>query len=222
MRQSTPDVEGVLRVSKALKHQVLLDADEMEALFAHLSPFHIYNVSEPVTDGEVSKEEFLEGYAAYIASLKENRTVNVRRLFSGVWSVDPEAVYAMPVAGGKFLIKTIQPVIQLQEHRFMASEVDGKIHPMVLGEGSIRWGIQFSYPQLYQHPQTQDIAKVTAALPNTALYSALSRWLRHNTLPTPFLFQGKRTNSPIRIGKRCFEWIATHPDLKNIQVVHGN
>ncbi len=59
---------------------------------------------------------------------------------------------------------------------------------MVLSRKSVTWGLQFSYPQLYQDPRTRQIFKVTDTpeFPNTALFSKLQKWIRSETLPTPF------------------------------------
>jgi len=220
LRISTPAQEGVLRVSKWLKHQVLLGAEEMESLFSTLSPFSIYVVSEVVSarNGLISHEEFLEKYAAYANTLKEGNIpdeTSLRRYFSAIFTVTPDILYAMQAGPDKFLIKALKPVIQLQGHHFFFSRVDGKFHSMVLGKGSVTWGLQFSYPQIYQDPKDHSFSKVvdSSFFPNTALFTRLVKWLRSNTIPTPLLAEGKRTNVPIRIGKRCLEWIDRHPHL---------
>ncbi len=229
LRISNPANEGVMRASKWLKHQVLLDAQEMRDLFAALAPFEIFVVSEPVTEQTmmVEKEEFLRAYEGYAETLKAGKLPDesgLRRYFSSIFTVTREALYAMEAGKERLLVKTLKPVLQLQLHHFFVSTIDGKFHPMVLGKDSITWGVQFSYPQLYQHPVTQEFAKVVDSpdFPNTALYQRLAKWLRTNTAPTPFIFQGKRSNEPIRLGRRCFAWIANHPGLveHGVQIAH--
>lgn len=217
---STPQERGVMRVSKALKHQVLLDAEEMRSLFAALEPFEIFAVSQPVLQNGMTleKEEFLKSYAEYVASLKEGKLPDempMRKYFSSAFSTVREALYAMPVGNERFLVKAIKPVVQLQIHHFFASTIDGKFHSMVLGKDSITWGIQFSYPQIYQNPLSHEYSKVidSPEFPNTALFHRLVKWLRAHTLPTPFVFQGKRSNQPIRLGRGCLPWIERHPGL---------
>ena len=220
VRFSTPQAEGKLHVSKWLKYQALLDVSEMEDLFAHLEPFFIFLVSEAIEEnkGCIEKAEFLHHYKLYIDAMKRGELLPesaLRRYFSSIFTTTPDLLYAMPVAGGKYLIKALKPVLQLQLHHFFASKVDGKFHPMVLSDESITWGIQFSYPQIYQDPKTGEITKVasTPEFPNSFLFMKLVKWMRANTVPTPFIFQGVRTNSPIRIGKQCFDWIERHPGL---------
>jgi hypothetical protein len=221
IRTSKPEREGKLRTSKNLKHQVLLDAEEMEELFAHLGDFSLYVVSQPVTDEqmEIPRSHFFALYRRYIESLKRGELLQdplLRPFFSSIWTVDPSILYAMEVAGGKYLIKPLRPILQLQLHEFIFSNVDKKIHPLVQGPGSISWGIQFSYPQIYQDPKTDEMVKVARELPNSQLYFALSRWLRAHTLPTMFSYEGERIVSSLRLGKKCVSWIQTHPQLERL------
>lgn len=221
LRISTPQIEGVLQVSKQLKFQVLLDVEEMRALISHLSPLFICCVFEPVTlkMATISTEEFLDVYQKYIHGIKNGLIIDektLRRYFSCIWTSDLDCVYAMAVSEEKYLIKPIKPVIQLQGHHFFYSNLDQQFHPMVLSKESITWGIQFSYPQLCQDPQTKEILKIdkTDAFPNSILFSRMTKWLRDHTMPTPFVVAGKRTNASIRIGKQAVAWIAKHPQLK--------
>jgi hypothetical protein len=214
-----PDVQtGRLQASKWLKYQALLDTDEIAALLDALEPFLIYRVSDAILEDKacIEKTDFLNHYARYIDGLKAGSLIDERLLrpyFSSVFTVSRELLHPMVVAGGKVLMRPTRPVVQLQLHHFFASQTDGQIYPMVQSHESTSWGIQFSYPQLYQDLKTQEIKKVDSKEPNTALFSRLTKWMRANTQPTPFLFQGKKINSPIRIGKRCFAWIAHHPGL---------
>lgn len=220
LRISDLQSEGILRVSKFLKHQVLLDAEEMEALFAHLGKFFLYVVSDPVSaeEMECSQSRFLALYKMYVEGLKEVKLQEnqvFRRDFSSIWTVDSSILYALSVGKEKFLVKSTRPILQLQLHRFLFSEVDEKIHPLVLGKESISWGIQFSYPQLYQEPKSREIYKVPREFPNSIFYWQLSRWLRNHTVPAAFFFESRRVYSPLRLGKKCISWIGHHSELKN-------
>ena len=129
-------------------------------------------------------------------------------------------VYTVPVDGDRQIIKVKKPVIQMQAHRIGYSSLDGKFRPMVMGKESISWGIQFSYPQIYE--DSGKVVKVNESdqFPNTARFKKMQRWMRRHTIPTPFLADGKRVNVPMRLGKQCLPWINTHPQLveKNIGV----
>ncbi len=219
-RISSPKTEGILQVSKWLKVQVLLDAEEVKSLLEALGTVHFVVVSEPISVSEavISSSLFLEKYREYVELLKQGSvppTEQFRRPFSSAMTTTLESFYAIP-AGEKYLIKPIKPVVQLQAHHFFYSSLDGKFHPMVLSPESISWGLQFSYPQLFQDPQTRQVIRVTDTpdFPNSALFSKLQKWIRSETLPTPFQVGGIRVNPPIRIGKKTLAWIKNHPQLK--------
>ncbi len=221
IRLSTPKAEGVLQVSKWLKVQVLLDSDEMQELLSSLGEVHFVCVSEPVQadDAVISAELFQEKYKEYVHLLKQGQVPSsntFRRYFSSALTTELDAFYAISVGGDKYLIKPIKPVIQLQAHCFFYSQQDGKFHSMVLSEESISWGLQFSFPQLFQDFKTRKIGKVSTQpeFYNAALFSKVMKWMRSNTLPTPFEVNGVRTNSPIRIGKKSLAWIKSHPQLQ--------
>jgi hypothetical protein len=221
LRISSPKEEGALQVSKWIKCQVLLDIEEMSQLLFELSALHFCVVSEPVKkgDGIISSELFLEHYKNYVGAIKEGRLADeslFRKFFSSAVTCTTDIMYAIAVGREKYLIKPIKPVIQLQAHHFFYSRLDRKFHPMVLSTESVTWGVQFSYPQLYQDPKSHRIAKVANSpeFPNTSVFARLLKWLRHHTLPTPFFVEDQRVNAPIRIGRQCLEWIHQHPQLK--------
>ena len=230
LKLSHPSQEGVLNVSKWLKTQVLLSDAEMRSLLDHLNPFSFYNVSEVVTEEVIPQELFLNAYTRYAQTLKSGKVLEdkeLRRFFSAALSVTSEALYKMEVKPGQFLIKAIKPILQMQLHQFLPSKLDGKFHPMVLSQDSVSWGLQFSYPQICQNPRTNLFAKVVKSeeFPNTELFDKLMKWLRNFSVPTTFVWEGKKTSVPMRLGKECFSWIEAHPELKEkgIQVyVYSN
>lgn len=222
--------EQPMQASKWLKNQVLLDSHEMELFLNHLEeqrPLYIFLTGCLIKPGEglISKPQFLETYAAYINDLKEGSLPNseaYRQLFSAIFTHSLEALYEVALSKEKHLIRTSKPVVQLQAHSFDYSEFDGKFRPMVLGSESVLWGLQFSYPQIFQNSRTKEVEQIgdTDSFPNTKLFRTIQKWLRQNTLPTPFLVEDRLTNVPMRIGKECLNWINKHPQLlkKNIKV----
>jgi hypothetical protein len=215
-----------LQVSKWLKCPVLLDVHEMESLLSELGHFWIFLTGGvvPQDGGQISKSEFLGRYEDYVEALKGGSLPDeaiMRSFFSSVWTIDPEMVYGVKMGDGRQIIGVEKPVVQLQPHRFDYSLVDGKFRSMVFGSDTILWGIQFSYPQLYQNIKLEvKQVRETAEFPNTAFFRSLQRWIRQNTVATPFLVGEQRTNVPIRLGKGCFDWINQHPQLaaKNLRV----
>jgi hypothetical protein len=221
MRQSSVAAEGLLQVAKWIKVQVLLDSSEMQALIEALDTPHFVCVSDPVCSdaAEISCASFLEIYRGYVDALKRGippQEESLRRTFSCALSKTLDVFYAVPLRDGRFLVKPRLPVVQMQAHHFFYSALDGKFHPMALSVESISWGLQFSYPQLYQDPKTKQVVKVSeeALFVNTPLFTSLMRWMRSHTMPTPFSVQGRRTNAPIRVGKKALEWVSAHPQLR--------
>lgn len=207
----------MLNVSKWVKLPLLVDSSEMENLFAVLPPFQLYSVQKVTARGEgiVAQDAFLRDYARYIEILKRGgipeRTFGP--IFSLALSVTEEAFFAMLVEGERQLYKPTLPVVQMQAHAVRYSSADKSFRSQLFGSDGISWGIQLGYPQIYQDPKT-DAIFATRDLPNGALFHAIQKWVRSNTSPTPFVADGVKQNVPIRLGKECFSWINSHPQLK--------
>ncbi len=220
LRISTLQDEGVMRTSKWVKCPVLLSSEEMRSLFSDGGDFSMYIVSRVVglEEAKLSKEDFLEKYSLYATSLQEGRLLDesgLRPFFSAIMTVTKDVLYAMGVGQEKYLVKALRPVVQMQLHHFTHSKVDGSYHSMVQGKESITWGIQFSYPHIYQKPKDGGFEKVgmSEQFPNSGLFQRIVKWLRSHSAPTPFLYQGVRQIVPVRLGKQSFNWIHRHPGL---------
>jgi hypothetical protein len=219
---STLENEGAMQASKWLHAQALLDAKELEALFEALGDFSIF-IAGAITkkeEGELSKDQFLASYTEYINRLQKGETLDIahfRSLLTVVLTKSTEALYAIEMEGGRELIRLRRPVIQIQMHNLAYSDEEKKFRPMIFGENSTLWGLQFAYPQIVSNGKTQTVEKVeeSTAFPNTALFKTLQRWMRNNTRATPFLVGEEKTriNVSMRLGKECFSWINTHPQL---------
>ena len=216
--------------SKWLSHQVFLDEEEMCNLLKEMGEVYLFStgVIYPEGQGEISQETFLNGYTHYVDSLKKGKIpdeASYRTLFSVVFTQNKDHVFPLAISEGRQIFRVSKPVIQLQQHRFDYSTADEKFYPMVFGQNSILWGVQFSYPQLYQDGMTKQILNVTPTLdfPNTLLFRKIQLWIRRSTIPTPFMIKGKKINVPMRLGKECLHWINSHPQLlnKDIQVYTG-
>ena len=173
--------------------------------------------------GSFPRADFLAIYGRYVDGLASGQAIGediTRSAFSTLWSRGPDQLSVTALGEDEQLIRPEDPVVQLRPHRFSYSTHDKKFRSMVLGGDSISWGIQFAYPQIVQDPHTQEITPITdqAKFPNTSLFKTLQRWVRHNTLPTPFIVDGQRTYVPIRLGHSCFSWIHRHPQLGSLQV----
>jgi len=221
LEESTLAEQGPYQASKWLAIQALLDVDEMQALLSELGPeLLIFSGSEITARGQSAEKQsaFLETYAAYIEALKSGSVPEVkayRSRFSDMWTCDPKCLYVLPLDADRQLIKPRRPVIQLQVHSLAYSSVDHKFRPMVSGTESITWGIQFSFPQIFQDPATRAVFQVNnpEEFPNLAVFRRLQRWLRHHSQPTTFEVAGEKQTVPMRIGKSCLSWIHKHPQL---------
>lgn len=229
LRTTERSEERSLQASKWLQIQVLLDVHEMESLFQDLGEFYIYRVGSIAKFGEerVSREQFLSEYREYVDALKRGEMPDVdkfRKVFANVLTVSSEALFSYKISPEEHLVRIAQPIIQMQSHSMHYSKDDRKFRPLVFGYDSLLWGVQFSYPQIYQDPATMQIKKVDQETMNSALFRRLQQWLRLHTRPTPMVVDGELIKIPIKIGNACLSWINHHPQLKErgMQVAVGD
>lgn len=214
-----------IKISKTLKIPVLMDVEEMQGLLDNLPESFFYLIQGVCKkeEGVMNAHAFLQIYADYISYLKKGQkppAAQFRATFASALSVSKDALVSFELDENSHLIKAVQPVIQLQTSRITYSAEEEAFRSQQFGSGGIEWGVQFSYPQLYQDPETQDVLDVDDTFANTEAFRTLQKWIRYNTVATPFIVNGKRINAPIRLGKNCFKWIHSHPDLKGI-TIHG-
>ncbi len=218
--------EPPLGASKWLQLQILADADEMRRLIAALGDFHIFmaGVVCAANEGEISKEHFLTLYEQYVSALQNGQLPDeglYRQAFSSIFTTSTDDLFQVDIPGNRRVIRIARPVLQLQLHKIAYSPVDGKFRPMGIGKDCIFWGLQFSYPQLYQDVQ-KEVHKALdeSQFPNALLYRRLQQWVRQETIPTPFITELEQVNVPMRLGKNCLSWINMHPQLiaKRIRV----
>lgn len=225
-----PQVAHPLRASKWLDCRLLIDESEMESLLTALGEIWIYPLSGliPIEQELITKDEFLDCYRSYIENLKSGIKPDetaLRRCFASAWTVDPSYLYSVRVSDTHQLNRAEQPVIQVQHHTVDYSETDHKFRSMVHGTQCISWGLQLSYPQIFQDSVTMEMHQVlkpseSNLFHNTELFRKIQQWVRHQTVATPFVVKGNRINSAIRLGKGCFGWINNHPQLalKNLAI----
>jgi hypothetical protein len=222
-RISTVAVEGRFQAAKWLKVQALLDAPELADLFALAPSAQLYRLSGMFTAHEtvLAPQDFCAVYGRWIERLKRGEPLDevAMRPFAALgWSTSENEVWLQEVpkasSSSLYLVKPSAPFIQIQIHWMHHSSVDGEFRPMVMSSDSIFWGLQFSFPQVYQDPKTLELLEVGGGT-HSALFTELRRWMREHTVATPMWAHGAKTNLPIRIGKTCFAWIDSHPQLKS-------
>jgi hypothetical protein len=149
-----------LQASKWQKCPMLLEVKEMEDLLRTLAPLWIIQTNGLIAAGQeiISQEDFLLTYSQYIHALKTGKVIldaHIRALFSSVWIRSLESVYAVSVRDNQRMVRLVHPAIQLQIHRFDYFAADNSFRSMILSPDSIHWGIQFSYPAIFQDTELQ-------------------------------------------------------------------
>ncbi len=212
--------------SKWLHIQLLVDPESMERLFATLGDVFLYQVLGPVAPEKalIQHAHFFDAYRRYVQALKEGivSEETFRGFFTAVMTKTQEAVCGMDLEDGRILIQPVLPLLQMRPHRFVYSSVDEKFRPMVFGKTSISWGVQISYPQLFQDARDRSVHNaLTDGFVNHELFRKVQAFIRQETIATPFEVAARVTRVPIRIGKSCLSWINEHRELQanHIRVV---
>lgn len=209
---SDPETEGVFQASKWLKIQVLLDAIELKELIETLGSFWIFQIGSIGSGEPMNREALLSEYQQLVEELKKG--ISPKSMKAVVFVDDLDALWLQKVGEEKYLTKISKPVVHVQTHFFTYSE--GNFRSMSMGTTSIFWGLQFSFPGLYQDPKTMEFHQARLG----ALFRKIQLWIREKTRATPFLVDVHKINSSMRIGKKCFSWIHSHPQLiaQNIKI----
>jgi lipoprotein signal peptidase len=210
---STPEKEGVYKAAKWLKFQVLCDATELKKLIDRLPGLTAFPLGVFCDGQAIAWDTWLAEQQRAIDALKGGQ-VPEDKGGAVCWTQDRAALWLHKIDNKGFLVKIRTPVVQVQPHSLTYSPVDGVFRPMSFGPESIVWGLQFSYPQLYQDPVTNEVI----AAPKSAVFEEIRKWVRETTRATPFQVGEKRINVPIRVGKRVLPWIARHPQLVRQQI----
>ncbi len=211
LRISSVDNEGVYQGSKWSKIQVLCDGEELKTLFDQLAPFWIFPLTGIVAGNPLSPDLFIEEYSRWVEGLKRGTSPSdeeLKKILACAFTDDLSALWLQPVSKG-YLTKISKPVVQVQAHFFTYSSLDGVFRPMSMGKETIFWGIQFSFPQIHQDAKTMELCETE----ENGLFRKIQLWAREMTRATPFVVEGQKKNVPIRLGKRCFSWIHSHPQL---------
>ncbi|MDR3623952.1 MAG: hypothetical protein P4L16_02295 [Chlamydiales bacterium] len=220
LQESTQEKEGSCLVSKWLELPLLLSFEEMERCFTEIGPCFIVYTDRIVgeNEGVISPEQFLDVYKHYLQDLQEGKILNnpvYKKAFQGIITTTLDAVYAIRIDASRRIIKTRKPTLLLQPYRIEYSSFDGKFRPMVMSQNSLLWGIQISYPQLFQDSKTGVLEKIGPSFVNTEAFRRLQKWVRYNTQPTTFLIdEVRQVTMPMRIGKEAHGFVNNHHGLK--------
>lgn len=218
---STVEKEGIMRCSKWLKHAALLSTKEMEDFLSSLGSFFLIPAAGLVSleNWQITKEDFFLQYQSYVEWLtlhSELPSPASRKFFTLMHSSSLDDFYAVPTSSERFVIKARRPVIQIQLYHCFISRFDGQIHPMALSQESFSWGIQISYPQIYEDPVTHQFSKVMLAkdFNNTEVFKEMVQWFRKNTKPVSLEIKEQKIYAPFRIGKESENLVSSHLGLQ--------
>jgi hypothetical protein len=219
-RLSSLEDEGMMNCSRWLRHAVLLDLSELKDLLKSLGECFFLPGTGLVSEDNwsVSKENILENYREYLSWINSKEIMpspELKRFFTLMLSPGVEEFYAVK-AGGRYLLKAKLPVIQVQLYHCFISRFDKQIHPMALSKDSFSFGLQFSYPQVYEDPKTHLFSKVLLEkqFASSALFKKLVQWVRKNTKPVLLTIQESQVNAPFRMGKKSQDLVDAHLGLK--------
>ena len=187
--------------SKWLKVQALLDKEEFASLIKEANAF-LYGM-----EGEADKA--IEQYGSYVEALKKGEIPKHAPL-AWYWTKTLDALYLLDTGHG-LQVRVQKPVVQISHHQMNYTPEDNSFRSNLYGPDTIFWGLQFSFPQLFEDPSTKEALKVQdkQLFPNVELFKFLQKWLRQHTIPTPF----ETVNAPQRIGKLALLWAHHHPQL---------
>ncbi|MCH1429566.1 MAG: hypothetical protein GWP59_01005 [Chlamydiales bacterium] len=221
---SSQQEKGSFKVSKWLSLGVFLSPSTFAKLWDELSPFYLVHSDRVLQENFFSsKESFIKHYSLYFNSLKSGELPNesfFRKYFSFTLSKDLEHYYKMPLGNEKLLIKAQRPVLQSQFFTLGFSFEERKVRSMVMGQNTLFWGLQLSFPQLYQNPSSPAIEKITRGpdFPNAELFYNIQRFCRYHTHPVFFSYKGEKIVSPFRLDNENMDWIDNHPQLRQLEI----
>lgn len=207
-------MQGQFQAARWLKIQALLDDVELASLMQALEPFSIYPLSGalPREAFPMPKERYLATYRGWIEGLKAGIVpTSFGSLNASMWTKSAESLWFQEFPDKRVVAKPKEPFLLVQVHFMGYSRVDKVFRPMSLSQDSIFWGLQFSFPQIYEHTEKGIVE--AGDHPNAVLFQRVRKWSRDNTRPTPMNVEGARENLPIRIGKNCLSWVNDHPAL---------
>ena len=222
VRISHPKDEGFLQASKWLTFRVLLGLEELSCLIEALPPFLIYNASKltKLSETFIEMRAFKERYSEYLNALERGSFKQAPPCFSSIWTTRPSSVYAFEVKKDRFIIKPTLPPVQVSHHQFSFSHDNQTFHSMLHSHEATPWGLQFSYPQIFSNTLGGEVVEVlkNQEMPNNRFFMALSKWMRKETRPTPFLFEDNRLNATFRIGKQSLHWAEKYLNLEPLRI----
>ena len=224
-RVSTPSLEGSYEAAKWLKWPVLADEKEFGELFRRLAPCDLVPLTGVVEPDRLlmPSDCFLAEAKRWIERLQQHQAPtmeDLRTVLACALTNDRDAIWLHEVKPERYLVKSKNRSCRSKPIFF---PIRSKTKPF------IRWcsakrvssgASSFPIPKFFSIP-IGNTEKSTRRF-RTQFFSEIRQWTRDVTRPASFLVDGKKVNVPMRIGKNCLSWIASHPQLKQHNLVYAH
>ncbi len=217
------------RFAKWISFELLLHPEEMKDLLESFSGTLAFSLRKtaPLAEQRISFSSLLQDYKKYVLYLMNGEIPPVEFLQNGnlypVFTEDPMTLsyYPYKESGN---IKMQKPSMPAKPVCLHFSPRDLSVRPVARNPEDILWGLQFSFPYLYQDSQTKKIETFRpSSYPNHSLPKRMRSFIRERTVPTTFLYQSQKLTSSFRLGKKYLPYISKHPQLKRYSLsVHDS
>lgn len=223
---SLPQAQNRYRASKWIAFQMLLTRNELEDLFNEISAQVFCCIAKVDEEKNLlyHKESYLSLYTSYLEALKSQNKFLIKQLLISLnvaLAYDESSLYKVLAPNNKCLIKIKKPCIQVKPFNFVYHFGLEKFLTNIKSEEAIYFGLEFSFPQIFQDPQSQEIQslfKNNLSLSET-YFNKIRLFVREKTKPAKFLISDKRKVATFRIGKTCAGFVEELSFLKEKQLV---
>lgn len=221
LQSSHPKIEGDYRVSKWMNFQLLLNESELLELFKEIEVQHLLCLSHVgiYEDLYLSKQNYLNLYAKYLELLQKDTILESREIIKKLnvaIAYDFQDFYKIPLPDDKILIKMKSPSIQIKPFHFVYNHELEKFLPNVCSSSTIYFGLEISFPQIFQDPKTFVIKHIfkDQKLKSAQQFKKIRSFVRDHTQPARFQIKDNVKVATFRIGKKCINFAKSCPALK--------
>lgn len=205
---STPKEQGHYLVSKWLRFQLLLTVETFKELLDFLSVEVLFGVAGPDVKEELvySKETYLAVYKAYLEALQRRDEKLIKELMKKLCvaiAYEKQAFYQIELADNRCLIKIKEPSIQFRPFNFIYHKELQQFLMQVKSKEAINFGLEISFPQIFQDPKTAQILHVfkDQKLVSARGFKKVQSFVKSKTKPAKFLIEDQIKTATFRIEK---------------------
>ncbi len=207
--------KSVLQASKWLEIPMLLTPDDFLKMLVFLEGTILSPLGNLVNENELCIDplELSKVYANVCQLAFENKLISrdlIKKLSLRI-ICKKENLIACELAQGRFIVHEQVPAIKMQALFLNYSKEENKIRSRVLGANQIFWGVELSFPQIYQDPLTFKMKDSWNITEESKLFKSLQKWAREHTKPSKFQFDKVSQSTAFRRSKSLD--IETYPAL---------